>query len=500
MAPFSLPTKIGILVVAYNAAGTLANVLDRIPEGFRSRVTEVIICDDSSQDSTYLVGLGYKEISDLPLTVIRHERNLGYGGNQKSGYRIAIEHGIDVIVLLHGDGQYAPECIEALVKPLERGECDAVFGSRMMVPGDARRGGMPLYKYLGNKVLTCFQNGVLGTEFSEFHSGYRAYSVGALSSIPFEQNSDGFNFDTQIILQLLDAGKRIREVPIPTFYGDEICYVDGIRYAKDVASDVVQYRLRKMGLGGSSVVDLSEPALSERENSASRMITDLLSKFEPSRVLHLGSSDVATARRLFDQGHAVTTIADSFSPELRAALANAVQADLEKGIPEQVGTGYDVVVAPSVFGHLRVPEQILFDAHKVLAPSGTLVACVPNFAHWYVRMRVALGQFDYDRRGILDRDHLRFFTRRSFKRLAERTGWRAARIDPIGLPLDLLNPSRGKNRSLLGMADHMLASTRPTLFAYQFLVQLHRVTDDPPSDPSVIDARTDEERRALYQG
>ena len=167
----SAPAKIGILVVAYNAVATLAAVLDRIPVGFRSRITEVVVSDDYSQDSTYLVGLGYSQTSDLPITVIRQPRNLGYGGNQKAGYRYAIDHGFDIIVLLHGDGQYAPESLPEIVAPLERGECDAVFGSRMMVKGAARGGGMPLYKYVGNRVLSTIENAALGTELSEFHSG-----------------------------------------------------------------------------------------------------------------------------------------------------------------------------------------------------------------------------------------------------------------------------------------------------------------------------------------
>src|ERR1700679_1197811 len=114
--------RIGLLVVAYNAVATLAQVLDRIPPAFRSRVAHVFVCDDASQDATYLVGLGYKQITnDLPLTIIRHSRNLGYGGNQKAGYRLAIQHDLDIVVLLHGDGQYAPECLDELVAPLEQG-------------------------------------------------------------------------------------------------------------------------------------------------------------------------------------------------------------------------------------------------------------------------------------------------------------------------------------------------------------------------------------------
>ena len=113
--------KIGILVVAYNAASTLASVLDRIPPAFRARISEILVSDDHSQDATYLVGLGYQQLSELPITVIRQPHNLGYGGNQKAGYHLAIERGFDIIVLLHGDGQYAPECLPDMVAPLERG-------------------------------------------------------------------------------------------------------------------------------------------------------------------------------------------------------------------------------------------------------------------------------------------------------------------------------------------------------------------------------------------
>src|SRR5438128_12233751 len=246
--------RIGILVVAYNAASTLAKVLDRIPRDFVPHIERVLVADDASQDSTYLVGVGYQQTtSDLPLTVIRHPENLGYGGNQKAGYRWAIEHDLDIVVLLHGDGQYAPENLPQIVDPLELDKCDAVFGSRMMEPGAARRGGMPLYKFVGNKVLTRLENAMVGTDLSEWHSGYRAYSVAALREIPFEGNSDDFDFDTQIIVQLHEAGKRIEEVPIPTFYGDEISRVNGLRYARDISLHTVRYRAHKMGFGSGEM-------------------------------------------------------------------------------------------------------------------------------------------------------------------------------------------------------------------------------------------------------
>ncbi len=291
--------KIGILVVAYNAVSTLATVLDRIPPAFRPKVAEVVVSDDASQDSTYLVGLGYSQTSDLPITVIRQPRNLGYGGNQKAGYRYAIDHGLDIVVLLHGDGQYAPESLPEIVAPLERGECDAVFGSRMMIKGAARRGGMPLYKFVGNRVLSTLENAALGSDLSEFHSGYRAYSVQALRQIPFERNSDGFNFDTQIIIQLHDAQKRVLEVPIPTYYGDEISHVNGLRYAWDVTSDVLAYRLQKMGFGDGERVALGEEyRLKESPDSSHGRIFARLASRPRSRILDLGCSSGQLTKRL----------------------------------------------------------------------------------------------------------------------------------------------------------------------------------------------------------
>ncbi len=245
--------------------------------------------DDHSQDSTYLVGLGYQQQSDLPITLIRQSTNLGYGGNQKAGYNLAIEHGLDIVVMLHGDGQYAPESLPEILEPLLAEEADAVFGSRTMIKGAARRGGMPLYKFAGNRILSRFENTALGTNLSEFHSGYRAYSVGALKQIPFEKNSDGFNFDTQIIIQMHDAGLHIAEVPIPTYYGDEICYVDGLSYAKDVTKDVITYRLQKAGFGDGSRIALSEEyQLKPSDDSSHGRISKLLQFRPPSRILDLG--------------------------------------------------------------------------------------------------------------------------------------------------------------------------------------------------------------------
>ena len=473
--------RIGILVVAYNAATTLASVLDRIPASFRSRIEEVIVADDASPDggSTYLVGLGYQSRgSDLPLTVIRHEKNLGYGGNQKAGYRYAIDKGFDIIAMLHGDGQYAPEALPDVLEPLIEGRADAVFGSRMMIPGAARRGGMPRYKYVGNKILSAAQNKLLGSDLSEFHSGYRAYRVSALAAIPFEQNADGFNFDTQIILQLFDAGKRIVEVPIPTYYGDEICHVNGLKYAKDIMADTLRYRLEKMGFGSGSLAHAGDAyGLKPTENSSHGRILRRMASETPSKVLDLGCSSGLLAAELRRLGHHVTGVDARALEGVNDRVDHFVAADLEAGIPAEVGTGFDVVIAGDVIEHLRNGEQLVAEMARCVRPGGFVLASVPNIAHWYPRLRIASGRFGYDQRGILDRTHLRFFTKRSFERLAKGAGLEVRRTEATGLPLDVMAGSEGAARSGLGRrviagADKVGVALRPGLFGYQLVFEL----------------------------
>ena len=177
-----------IFIVAYHAESTIASVLSRIPQSILVNYeAEVLIIDDSSKDGTFDKSLDFLNEAPFPFkaTVLYNPENQGYGGNQKIGYQFAIKNDFDFVALIHGDGQYAPECLGALLEPLQKGEAEAVFGSRMLARREALKGGMPLYKYVGNKILTWFENKMLKSQLSEFHSGYRLYSVKALKVIPF---------------------------------------------------------------------------------------------------------------------------------------------------------------------------------------------------------------------------------------------------------------------------------------------------------------------------
>ena len=468
--------KVGILVVAYNAEKTLAETLNRIPPALFPSITDVFVCDDSSTDSTHAVALDYESAHpEMPLRVVRHPRNLGYGGNQKAGYRMAIERDLDVVVLLHGDGQYAPEVMPELLAGFDDPSVDAVMGSRMMTPGAARRGGMPLYKFVGNKILTRWENAMTGAGLSEWHSGYRAYRVSTLARLPLHHNSDGFDFDTQIILQLLGAGARITEIPIPTYYGDEISHVNGISYGARIMMQTARFRMRRMGFGRASVSD-DGYELKDGVSSSHALLVGYLDERPTGTVVDLGCADGSVAQRIRSVGHHVIGVDLTKSQGVETRVDQFVQADLEQGLPLDLPRSFDTVVCADVLEHVRFPERLLAEIRPRLNEHGVVLASVPNFGHWYPRLRTMLGRFDYDNRGILDRSHVRFFTRRSFERLARDAGYNVRRVACTGVPFEVVNRGGGR---LLGVIvrpfvflDRLLVRLRPTLFAYQFLYEL----------------------------
>ena len=236
-----------IFVVAYNAQQHITKTLDRIPRDWLATTDyKILIINDASVDkSSDLIEEYINAHPDIDITALNNDVNLGYGGNQKKGYEYAIQNKYDIVALLHGDGQYAPEYLPQMIEPILKDQAELVLGSRMLDKMKALEGNMPFYKWLGNQTLTFLQNRLLGTNLSEFHTGYRVYKVVALGRIPFSDNSNYFDFDTEIIIQLFDTGSRIKEISIPTFYGDEISYVNGLKYAWLIIKTTVKSRLVK---------------------------------------------------------------------------------------------------------------------------------------------------------------------------------------------------------------------------------------------------------------
>ncbi|WP_295104049.1 glycosyltransferase family 2 protein [uncultured Candidatus Kuenenia sp.] len=235
--------RVAVFTVAYNAEQHIEDVLNRIPKWVAEKLAEIYIIDDRSTDDTYSKAQNIQWSGEIaPLRIFQTPYNQGYGGNQKLGYNYAIQRGFDIVVLLHGDGQYAPESLPHILAAYTE-KTDAVFGSRFLQRGGALKGRMPLYKWIGNRILTKIQNALLKSQMSEMHSGYRSYRVSALRKIPFNYNSQGFDFDADIIVQFHAAGFKIKEIPIPTYYGDEVCRVNGVAYAWNCIKTLIKYRL-----------------------------------------------------------------------------------------------------------------------------------------------------------------------------------------------------------------------------------------------------------------
>jgi len=236
------PGQVIVVMPARNAARTLERTVSAIP---REWVDEVILVDDKSTDETLDVA------RRLPLHVIWHPHNVGYGGNQKTCYLEALQRDADAVVMLHPDGQYEPDLIPQLVEPILRGQADLVLGSRLVGPGLARAGGMPAYKLAANRALTWIEKALLATSLSEAHTGYRAYSRNLLLQIPFLRNSLDFSFDSDVLFQAVHFGLRSREVPARSKYSTDsssIALRPASIYGVKTLWGALRFRLHRAGL------------------------------------------------------------------------------------------------------------------------------------------------------------------------------------------------------------------------------------------------------------
>ncbi len=470
--------RIGILIVTYNALTTLTKVLKRITSDVWKNVEEIAVFDDASQDDTYELAMGLKTLRGLPkLQVLRHPRNLGYGGNQKAGYQYFIEKGFDIVVLLHGDGQYAPEILSHLYHPIVMGEADAVFGSRMMKTyGGPLKGGMPLYKYLGNRILSVFENRALGLNLTEFHSGYRAYNLHALKKIDFTHMTNDFHFDTEIIIKLQHQHFAIREVPIPTYYGTEICYVNGMRYARDVFKAVRRYKQTARSLRRHPEFQEYFIHYPIKHSKYSSHYYALRFTGAGREVLDIGCGEGFFAAELAKNGNRVTGVDALPQPSQTTALCDYRSANLNDGLDgvaaQLNGKRFDRVLLLDVLEHLQSPERILQQCRNLLGKNGEVVVSVPNIANISVRLMLLFGTFDYAERGILDNTHQRFFTRKTARRLLTQSGYRILEETATVIPLELalgLRPDTPLLKVLnrcLGVVTRLL----PSLFGYQIIL------------------------------
>lgn len=465
-----------IFIVAYEAKAHIASVLTRLPAHvYDNPDYEVLVIDDASRDDTADVAKDWSDTkSAANVTVLKNPVNQGYGGNQKLGYRYAVDRGFDRVVLLHGDGQYAPESLDALLRAMDARGADVVLGTRMHSLRAARKGGMPFYKILGNRTLTTFQNLMTGQKLSEYHTGYRVYATRFLDRVPFEINTNDFHFDTEILLQAFHAQAKVVEVPIPTHYGDEICRVDGVRYAGDVVRATLQYFLHRAGMFCSlkyqRVTHARYADKTAMPGSTHAATVEVIKAKKPKKLLDIGAGQGHLARVAGPLG-VETTMLDVEEP--RQLHGKFVKCDLERDeLPVNIHD-FDMVTMLDVIEHLARPEDFLIAMRhqraalpETMAP--TVVISTPNVAFLSLRLSHLFGRFNYAERGILDITHKRLFTLDSLLETLKDCGYRVDQIVPIGAPFGLV--AGGGIGASLGRLATALAKLWPRGFAFQFLI------------------------------
>ncbi len=498
---------IGIFVIAYNATREFVTTLERIPESVRDVVTEIYLIDDASPDNTFLAAAEYARRTGFSaLTVLRNPANMRYGGNQRVGYEYAIKKGFDYVVMLHADGQYAPEFLSAILMPLLREEADVVMGSRMTAKGDALKGGMPRYKYFGNIILSTTQRKLSGLYLSEFHSGYRAYRVQSLAGLQLNKNTHQWHFDTQILYQMHEAGHRIVEIPIPTYYGNEICRVNGIVYGLNILVETACYWLHRKRLiltdrykPKADMIDYQSKLLDpySTHSEFSRRYRQLP---RGSRVLEISAPTTEVLEVIGDCPCQVDVIEPSRRGGKLPGNVAMSPVTVEKYLEEKNRPTYDRIFLGDVIEHVEDPEGVLDCLASQLALKGKIVASVPNVAHWSVRLSILFGRFSYSDHGIMDVTHRWFFTKRSYLALLHRAGLRVLRLEAIPAPIPLVIPLAAKGRVLswIQTLQKWAAKLWPGLFAYQLLVECVPITagyrfDRPAGEPRL---KAREERAA----
>jgi SAM-dependent methyltransferase len=353
---------------------------------------------------------------------------------------------------------------------------------------------MPLYKLAGNKVLTFVQNRLLRSGLSEFHSGFRAYSVAALGKIPFGFNSNVFHFDTEIIIQLMLAGCRITEVAIPTYYGDEICRVDGIRYARDVVATTVASRLHRLNIFYDRRFDIASDTNTHYDLKLGYRSshTVALDAVRPgARVLDIGCGPGTFDVHLAAKGCRVTGV-DQFPPAEPEAFERFILWDERERFPDIDLRQFDYVLLLDVIEHLKNPEGILDRLRSATRSTDrrpTFIITSGNVVFGVVRLQALLGNFNYGKRGILDLTHTRLYTFASLRRLFEQCGFHVEQLAGIPAPFPKALGDNRMSRALVRLNDFLIRLSKG-LFAYQiFLVARPRPSLDALLDRSIESGR-----------
>ena len=458
-----------IFIVAYNHEKFINSVLQRLPKSINKKNYQILVIDDASKDKTFDTALNWANRNKkVEIKIFKNPVNLGYGGNQKLGFQYAIENNFTNLILLHGDGQYAPEIIlDLLDSHTENSNC-LTLGSRMINKKNAIKGRMPIYKFIGNIVLTYFQNTILKSKLSEFHTGYRVYRVKELKKINFHLNTNDYHFDTQTIIQFLMNNFRIGEFAIPTYYGDEISYVNGFKYAYNVIKETLKFKFQKFGILYDKKYEIiKETNYFDKSDffSTHYYINNLIK--DNSKVIDLGYIENKFHSELKKRNCIIKAVNKKKIKD-RKIYDNFEECDLNINLPKNI-TSYDYILLLDVIEHLFAPEEFIERLIEKTNSEQTIILSTGNVSFFIIRLMLLFGYFNYGKRGILDKTHSRLFTPSSFRKIFKDYNFKILKNIYIPAPYPL---AFGKNKFsyLLLSINNFLIKIFPNIFSYQTMI------------------------------
>ena len=467
-----LKEKILILFPTYNAEKSIQEVLSAIPSNISDLNYEILILDDCSQDATFKIALAYKEKHNhLNINILRNRESQGYGGNQKIGFHYAIKNQFNTLVVFPPDGKYSLSHIQLLIEMFKDSGVDMVLGSRINTGLTAIKNRMPVVRYLGIRLLTGFQNIILGTQFSDLHSCFRAYRLKELKNIPFHLNTNDYHFDTEIFIQFLLKKLLIKEVHTPIYYESGLPSNRGLKYAWDVFITTLTPFFHQISLFYERKYDVVEgnSKYSLKIGFASSHQYAINNISSGSKVLDIGCGDSLVGQELRKKKCYLESI-DAEDPTDKRKINKFTKMNLNSpDLPIDIEK-FDYILLLDVLEHLEDPETFIYHLrNRAKGKTPKFIVSVPNIGFFIMRLQLLTGRFSYGIRGILDLGHRRLFTFKTIYRLLEQAGYKILLRKGLPAPFPLaigLNPIS----KFMIKLNELLIRILPKLFSYQIIL------------------------------
>jgi SAM-dependent methyltransferase len=496
----SAQPTIGLIAIGTYDYEPLSKSLSEIPAALRPQIRGLLIPvvegpapvrrHDGYARTTDMTDLQrIAEQFDLPVTVVLlPPEDAKYGVVHKIALGWAIDEQFDVAAVVHASGHFPMSSLDRMIAPIAAAKAGAVFARRVSKNGTWIPRGISWWKLLGNRYLCSVLSRIVGHTSREWLCPFRAYSTSVLRSMPFRNNSDETVFDFEMLVGCVELREPLAEFEVPVAPDTAFNLSDCVRLAKDAVIAALRYRLHKMGFGtGSTAFNSLAYEVKVDENSSHDSLLRWLRGFSSGRILDVGCSDGRFGQLLEEMGHRVTGVDIEASPGVEQRISRFVRANLEEGLSQHFEKEFfDIVVLADVLEHVRSPEILLREARALVKPGGSILVSIPNIGHWYGRLKVGLGLFSYDRRGLFDSGHLRFFTRVNFHRIVaveqlEITRFGATSTPIVNVLSRAMRPTEQSSISeaVIPSVSKALAGISagairfwPTLFGYQLLFEL----------------------------